>query len=584
MARYQSTSRSLTASVLILTLPHLITALPTPTSLPSTSASSTSEPTSSATSSAAPQKGPSMLATISYFGIAVCGSIVVVLLFTAWISYRRKRRPSPPPVSQVRKDFFEYIQPGENQNQEIGPIVMAQTSPGLPVSPYPGATQNMFPLESSPKKPEGKLKFKPSPRYSTDNEEPPPTSSSNKPMLKLNVTGNQGRGNTNRKSFVPDYFLPKRLRRETFVPHPLTAPTKPKTALTHGHVQLPPMPQFGIGAKIAYQPSNSPVTPINDSPIDGRERASRRISKVRGNRRSDAAHPRVRKSRGHSIVSPRHHAHDGHGHGPRQSRVSRRIRPISSTTIASSIVSDDEFDRFTYDDSYDDDVDGDDDDYYYEDDGDDGYSYDDGESQVYHQQQYEHHHTHQQLNKHNTHSREALNSIYDQPVLPLSPLRRDDRRPTTANTTSSKRSVAVSPGFGIHAVQIPPHSPRERDTTNTTNFSRGYTHSSSGRSPTSTTSKTSRTTTTAATTKSHIGGSSLRHVYNETDATPPTPPPVPPKDWEVVPVQIGGFPTFVATIKPSSRAGLPMNPRPEQREQQGHRDLQHNDRARYGRI
>ncbi|KAF3923997.1 hypothetical protein ABW21_db0203482 [Orbilia brochopaga] len=586
MARYHS----LTASMLIPIFPYLATALPTPTSLPSTTTSPTADATSSATSTGTPQKGPSMLATISYFGIAVCGSIIIVLLATAWINYRRKRRPAPPPVSQVRKDFFEYVQAGGNQGQQTSPIVMAQASPTLhPEPPQDMISSKLYPQmrpEPSPTKLAEKFKS----RYSNEEADRPTTSSSSKPMLKIEVTSNPGIGNANRRtSFIPEYFIPKRQKRETFIPHPLTAPglAKPKAIHSHNHMRIPPMPQFGIGAKIAYNPSNSPVTPIDNSPVSARTRASQRTSKYHGNRRSEA-YARSRKSRGHSIVSPKRQAYDGRGQLPRQSRISRRIRPISSTTIASSIVSEDDDGYYDYDDSYDDDVDGDDDEDYY----DDRYSYDSGRDHRHYQHQHQHqqHHLHQ-LSRYQTRSRENLGQRHLSPISSSPPRRdRDERRPTTANSTSTGRSVALAPGLGIHAVQIPPHSPRssrEPHDHGAAASNRGYAHSSSGRSMTSATSKTSRAT---VTTKTSVGGSGLRQVYNESDRGMPTPPPVPPKDWEVVPVQIGGFPTFVATIKPSSRAtpgkGLPVSPRPDtdQWEQQDYGDEWVDERPRHRRI
>ncbi|KAK6544620.1 hypothetical protein TWF694_001309 [Orbilia ellipsospora] len=105
----------------------------------------------------------------------------------------------------------------------------------------------------------------------------------------------------------------------------------------------------------------------------------------------------------------------------------------------------------------------------------------------------------------------------------------------------------------------------------------------------------------------------IQQQFQSIDHSSRMTPPPPPKDWEVVPVQMEGFPSFVATVKPSpspgpgnvSRTGtpvartgtprsilknggnsngLPMNPRPAKAVEWYHRDPQDIDVERDGNL
>ncbi|KAF3926570.1 hypothetical protein AA313_de0203941 [Arthrobotrys entomopaga] len=98
----------------------------------------------------------------------------------------------------------------------------------------------------------------------------------------------------------------------------------------------------------------------------------------------------------------------------------------------------------------------------------------------------------------------------------------------------------------------------------------------------------------------------IQQQFQSIDQSSRMAPPPPPKDWEVVPVQMQGFPPFVATVKPSpsvsrtgtpvtrtgtprsilkngaNSGGLPGNPRPAKAVEWYHRDPQDIDIERHG--
>ncbi|EWC45400.1 hypothetical protein DRE_00799 [Drechslerella stenobrocha 248] len=568
MARYQLASRqqgrlALASALLIFSqlsaARPTLTATPTPSTsiLPQSIATATSIPTSTptatgsdaaATSAPTEEKGPSMLITISYFGIAVCGSILIIFLLTAWISRRRKRRPEhEQPMCNVRTEYFEYIKTGDQyQGFEPGPMVVAETSPQLGatsagrtstqdatgVSPSSNLLAPVAP-EEEPKS-AGKFSFKSAfsstfktKSRATEETVNTPSSSPSRPALSIDVTPNP----PSRPAGFPEYFIPKRLRRESTS---LTATTRIAPTNPQGHMQVPPMPRFETGGKVVYPKPSDPVTPVdtptgtgNGQKTTDRNQHAQQHRKSRGSRYSDV-HRRGRRSRGVSMMSQA-----GHGHN------SRRPRPISSTTIASSVDGNEDADEYYYDyDDYDVDVDGDDD-YDY----DDRYSYDASRDYQHKQQRY------------NKYGRDSVrSSMYRAPLSHPPPHGRHAVPPPPSQ----------SHGLGI---QTHPHNYTSAVSSHELAASPprgGYAYSSSGKSAVSNASGNSKTShsTDARSKAATVGGSSLRHVHSEATM----PPPVPPKDWEVVPINIGGFPTFVAAVKPSVRVvpatGLPMNPRP----------------------
>ncbi|EPS36068.1 hypothetical protein H072_10539 [Dactylellina haptotyla CBS 200.50] len=430
----------------------------------------------SATSAAAE---PSMLATFSYFGIAVGCTILIIFALTAFFTWRRKNKQAEqPPMTNAKKEYIEYFKGrGDVEMNTQGGVINSLNSQSMPEAT--GSSVNLLPrieIETHERSGSlGKFHFTPFSKSKTQEEISQHT-------LQIEVTSNPS---LRPVSNVPDYLVPKRLKPQTERPPPSLKNAPP----------VPPIPKLEVPGKVIYQEPSSSPAPQKKIENGNYKFPSKPSNMVEGRRGQAQPFTPTRLNANLTPISANPQPK------LKEKEIPHHLRPMSSTTIASNSTRGGGGDESDH---------GEDDD--------DSYSY----------------HSSPRSSRH------SIDSYYTN----------HDRAQSLYSEHSGWSYEPSLSSQNIVAGQVYADGPAPLN----------YSKKGKGVAANEKVPKDNNTNLYPPRTTSR----KIQEQYPSIDRSSDLPPPPPPKDWEVVPIKIDPYPSFVAAVKPGSSSGAPRHdtPRP----------------------
>ncbi|KAK6531149.1 hypothetical protein TWF281_007973 [Arthrobotrys megalospora] len=227
-------------------IPSPSKSIPTSTTIPSTTSSTTTASSTATTAAAAAEEPKNMLATVSYVGIAVGCSVLLIFALTALFSWRQKQaKAGQPPMTDARKEYMEYFKHQRDGNgggdgsagQGVGSGAgtTGAGNNGSWANPNTQATEDTTHKRSGSKSSLARFHF----RSASKSQEPV-----EEPVLKIEVTSNPS---LRPVSVAPSALVPKRLKTQEQKSTPFEGYGGKNAS------QMPPMPRFEIPGKVIYQ-------------------------------------------------------------------------------------------------------------------------------------------------------------------------------------------------------------------------------------------------------------------------------------------------------------------------------------------